>query len=92
MRHASSRKKRTHLNVAPGKLNSNWQLNSDKGESENDEDSDPSDFDEDESDVSNDLHFKKVMMKMMMKMWILQNTYSCSVKYCIGQLISKDWV
>ena len=64
-------------------------MNSDEGESKNDEDSDPSDFDEDESDVSNDLHFKKVMMKMMMKMWTLQNTYSCSVKYCIGQLINR---
>ena len=73
-------------------MHSNLQMNSDEGESENDEDSDPSDFDEDESDVSDDLHFKKVMMKMMMKMWILQNTYSCSVKYYIGQLISKDRV
>lgn len=60
MWHASSREKRTHLNVAPGKLNSNWQLNSDEGESENDEDSDPSDFDEDESDVNNDAAFEEM--------------------------------
>lgn len=70
-------------------MHRNLQMNSDEGESNNDEDSDPSDFDEDESDVSNDLYLKKVMMKMMMKMWILQNTYSCSVKYCIGQLINR---